>query len=242
MSRLKLTFWQRRHLERQLEQTRDARLYRRTLALLAFAPGQSAADIASLLRVTRQSIYNWVDTYTHSGQPAALADENRQGRPRRLGDNEEAFLRTLLAASPQELDYPDGSWTVPLLQEVLYLGTGRWFAERTVRRALERLDYVRKRPRYVLAPDPEREKKTVNPAANPGLAAPQRGAGRGRNRPAALPAVASRMAPTRRGCQGLVERPQRPAGHLRSDEPADGLAAVAAAEEREKRRLSSVPR
>lgn len=231
MSVLKLTSWQRRHLERQLEQTRDARLYRRTLALLALAQGQSAADIATLLCVTRQSIYNWVEPYTHSGQPAPLADGDRKGRPRRLGDDEEAFLRTLLAASPQELDYPNVSWTVPMLQEVLYLGTSR---ERTVRRALERLDYVWKRPRYVLAPDAEREKKTAYPAANPGLAAPQRGAGRRRNRPAALPVVASRMVPTRRGRQGLVERPQRPAGHLRSDELADGLAAVVATEERKK--------
>jgi transposase len=173
MNRLKLTSRQRRRLERQLEQTRDARLYRRTLALLAFAQGRSVADIAVLLHVTRQSVYNWVELYTRTAQPEVLADDDRQGRPRRLGDDEEALLRALLAASPQELGYPDASWTVPLLQETLYLGTGLWFANRTIRRALQRLDHVWKRPRYVLAPDPEREKKTAYPPANSGLATPQ---------------------------------------------------------------------
>jgi transposase len=173
MNRLKLTFWQRRRLQRQLEQTHDARLYRRTLALLAFDQGHSVANIADLLHVTRQSVYNWIDAYTRTRQPELLADDPRQGRPRRLGDDEEALLRALLETSPQELDYPDASWTVPLLQDALYAGVGRWFAEGTIRRALQRLDYVWKQPRYILAPDPERQKKTAHPPANPGLVVPQ---------------------------------------------------------------------
>src|SRR6266403_1549331 len=148
MRRLTLTYWQRRRLERQLTEARDARLYRRTLALLEFARGRSVVDIADLLRVTRQSVYNWVEAYTATKQPEVLADEDRQGRPRQLGDDEEAWLRDLLAGPPQRLGYPDGSWTVPLLQEALHRGTGSWFGERTIRRALARLDCVWKRPRY----------------------------------------------------------------------------------------------
>jgi transposase len=227
MSELKLTFWQRRRLERQLTETRDAGLYRRTLALLEFAQGRSVAAIAALLRVSRQSVYNWLEIYTETTRPEALADDERSGRPRRLGDDEEALLRTLLAGSPQGLGYPDVSWTVPLLQEVLYLGTGGWFGERTIRRALERLDYVWKRPRYVLAPDPEREKKTADPAANPGLAAAQCGLGRGRNRSAALPAPARGLGQARRGRQGRTQRSQCPPCHLRSAESAHGPPAVA---------------
>src|SRR5262249_4984109 len=56
--------------------------------------------------------------------------------------------------------YPHASWTVPLLQEVLEAATGLSVSEDTLRRALHRLDYVCKRPRYDLVPDPEREKKT----------------------------------------------------------------------------------
>jgi transposase len=179
MSRLKITKEQRHHLRRQLQQAQDLRLYRRTLAVLEFDEGRSAADIAHMLGVTRQSVYNWLLTYRRSGSAAALADEVREGRPPRWEDDEDRLLRALLACSPQELGYLEVSWTVPLLQAVLQRRSGRCFADSTIRRALRRLDYVWKRPRYVLEPDPQREKKTADSAANPGAAAPQRGIGTG---------------------------------------------------------------
>jgi hypothetical protein len=40
--------------------------------------------------------------------------------------------------------------------------------------AYRRVAYVWKRPRYMLVPDPRREKETVGPAANHGLAAAER--------------------------------------------------------------------
>ena len=49
MSRLNLTSWQRRRLRRQLAETREARLFRKTLAVLEFDHGRSAADIARML-------------------------------------------------------------------------------------------------------------------------------------------------------------------------------------------------
>jgi hypothetical protein len=61
-----------------------------------------------------------------------------------------------------------------LLQEALQRRTGDYFADSTIRRALRRLDYVWKRPRYRLEPDPQREKKTADSAAHSRAAAPQR--------------------------------------------------------------------
>ena len=58
-------------LRRQLAETRDARLYRRTLAVLEFDHGRSAADIARMLGVTRQSVYDWVEAYTQDYDPAS---------------------------------------------------------------------------------------------------------------------------------------------------------------------------
>ena len=160
MSRLNLTSWQRRRLRRQLAETRDARLYRRTLAVLEFDHGRSAADIARTLGVTRQSVYDWVEAYTQDHDPASLEDEGGRGRHPLLDEDQEHLLEALLAVSPQDLGYPHVSWTVPLLQEVLEIAAEQWVSDDTLRRALDRLNYVWKRPRYDLDPDPEREKKT----------------------------------------------------------------------------------
>jgi len=158
MSRLNLTSWQRRRLQRQLAETRDARLFRRTLAVLEFDHGRSAADLARMLGVTRQAVYDWIETYTEGHDPASLEDRAGRGRPRSLDEDQEHLLEALLDASPQDLGYPHTSWTLALLQEVLEIATELRVSQDTLRRALHRLDCLWKRPRYDLIPDPEREK------------------------------------------------------------------------------------
>jgi len=229
MSRLNLTSWQRQRLRRQLAETHDARVFRRTLAVLEFDHGRSAADIARMLGVTRQSVYHWVEVYTQDHDASSLEDEEGRGRHPLLDEDQEHLLEALLAVSPQDLGYPHASWTVPLLREVLEIATEQRVSEDTLRRALDHLDYVWKRPRYDLDPDPEREKKTPHSPANPGSAAAQRRVGSGRVRPVAVPAVARYLGEARRSRQGLVERPQCPACDLRGDEPADGDTVVSAA-------------
>src|SRR5205085_4595776 len=139
-----------------------------------------------------------------------------------LDEDQAHLLEALLALAPQDLGLPPASWTVPLLRQALASLTDQRVSEDTIRRALRRLDYVWKRPRYDLDPDPQREKKTPHPQANPGLAAAQCRAGRGRDRPVALPAFARHLGEARRTRPGLAERTERPAGDFRGAEPADG--------------------
>jgi len=207
MSRLNLTSWQRRRLRRQLAEARDARLLRRTIAILEYDSGRPATEIARILGVTRQSVYHWVEASTEALDPTALEDAEGRGRPPLLDEDHEHLLEALLARSPQDLGYPNTSWTVPLLREALAIAAELRVSEDTLRRALRRLDYVWKRPRYDLEPDPEREKKTPHPPANSGTAAAQRRPGPGRNRPVALPAPARRLVEARRSGTGLAERP-----------------------------------
>jgi transposase len=196
MNQLHLTSRQRHLLQRQLIQTHKVGVYRRTLALLESDRGRSVADIARMLGVSRQSIYNWIEIFQHSKQPSAPDDEGRRGRHRLLDEDDEHLLIALLALSPQDLDYPNTSWTIPLLQEVFEICTGQPLSDDTLRRALHRLNYVWKRPRYLLEADPEREKKTPHSPANPSSARPQRRAGSGRNRFAALSTAAGRLVET----------------------------------------------
>jgi transposase len=191
MDTLTLTFWQQRRLGQQLRNTHDARVYRRTLAILEVASGEPVVSVARRLRVTPRAVYHWLAAYACDHNPAALADGDRCGRPTLLSGLRRDRLRRLLATSPQEFGYPDAVWTVPLLQRHLEQSDGLSPSQDTIRRELQRLDYTWKRPRYRLDPDPDaRGKKEADSAANPRLAAAQRGAGPGRDRPAAVPAAA----------------------------------------------------
>jgi transposase len=96
------------------------------------------------------------------------------GRPSLWTEELQALLLTCMQQRPTDLGYAGVSWTVPLLQEQLYRCSGQWLSDDTIRRQLDRLGYVWKRFRYVLPPDPEREKKTPHPQAAQGVAASER--------------------------------------------------------------------
>jgi len=174
---LALTAWRRRRLRRQLHQTQDARVYRRTLAVLEIARGRPIAHVAHTLGVSRRVVYYWVEDYARRHDAADLWPEDRPGRPTLWTEEARALVRRLLAGPPAERGYYAVNWTVPLLQEELRHGTGSRFSDDTIRRELRRLGYVWKRPRYVLEPDPESEKKTADSPASPGVAAAQRSVG-----------------------------------------------------------------
>jgi transposase len=166
MRELVLNRRQRYRLHEQLKHTQDASLYRRTLALLELDEGKPVAQIARSLGVTRQTIYNWMGLYSRSFEPLALADAARSGRPATWTPELHELLQTLLHESPTAWGYQAVNWTVPLLRQQFATWDGRWLSEDTIRRRLHELGYVWKRTRYVLPPDPDKEKKTKHsPAA-----------------------------------------------------------------------------
>jgi transposase len=135
MSRLSLTSSQRRRLQRQLHHTHDARLYRRTLAILEVSRGQPVAQVAQSLGVTRRSIYYWIEHYREAFDPTALVDDDRPGRPSLWTEDLTALLRTLLVDhAPDQLGYSAVEWTAALLQEHLEHCTGQRLSETTIRR------------------------------------------------------------------------------------------------------------
>jgi len=181
MDTFTLNAWQRRRLQRQLRAAHDARLFRRALAVLDVARGESVAATARRLGVTPRVIYYWLRAYARDYDPAALRDGDRPGRPPLLTAGDRERLRELLLGwSPQDLGYAATDWTVPLLREHLAGGTGRRPSDDTIRRELGRQGFVWKRCRYALDPDPQLRGKKAPPApAYPAVAAPQRPAGGG---------------------------------------------------------------
>src|SRR5262245_34074386 len=139
MSKRMLTRQQRYRLRQQWMHTHDAALCRRSLAILEIDQGKSVADVAHGLGVTRQSVYNWLDSYAESHTPSALADAARSGRPSTWTPDFRDLLQTLLGESPTQWGYPAVNWTVPLLRQQLATWDGRWLSEDTIRRELHEL-------------------------------------------------------------------------------------------------------
>lgn len=164
MDGLRLTRKERCALERQLRTAGDARTYRRALALLQVAQGQAVASVAATLRIGRRSLGRWLARYRQRPDPQVLADRPRAGRPPRYSARQLAWVDRCLRRPPLAPDPAAGGWTVPRLQAHLQEQGLPPCSEDTLRRYLHALAWSWKRPRYVLAPDPQREKKTPDPS------------------------------------------------------------------------------
>jgi transposase len=161
-----LTSRQRRRLRAELKSTHDPRVVKRIMALLDLDRGASAVDVAGRLGMTRQTLYNWVRNFGEGGGPRALRDRARSGRPPKLSCEMRRVLVWLLKQPPDAWGYRAVGWTVPLLRQLLATRMRIHVSDETLRRALHRQDHAWKRPRYVLRPDPDREKKTLDSPAN----------------------------------------------------------------------------
>jgi transposase len=144
---------ERAALERAAAGERRARPWRRYRAvLLAAERGPEAA--ARALGCCAASVYAWVAAWRRDGLGGLAERPRRGGPPPRLAGAGAALLGALLAQDPQARGWQATGWTVPLLRTELERA-GYPVGERTVRRALHRLGWRWKRPKYVLGrPDP----------------------------------------------------------------------------------------
>lgn len=190
MSKAMLTKKERRLMREKLRRTSDAREHRRLLGILDCDQGIPIVDIAQRLNVSRQSVHNWIARFRSQKPAEDLCDAPRTGRPTHADEAFDVLLQTLLMLSPQRFGYHAMHWTVRLMRDQLRKNLERDYSDDTVRRGLHRLGYAWKRPRYVLMPDPQREKKMPNSPRRLWIAGRQRGVGGGRDRFAAVSAVA----------------------------------------------------
>jgi transposase len=141
-------------LERVVKTGGDARLLRRAQALLWRHEGVSTVEIASRQRVSRQTVHNWTARFQARGDRSLeerLSDEERAGRPPTARGVIDSLLAAVLEQDPRDCGYAATTWTAPLLQRHLRQAHQQTVSERSVRRAIHRLGYRWKRPRYRLS-------------------------------------------------------------------------------------------
>ncbi|HLH52589.1 MAG TPA: helix-turn-helix domain-containing protein [Verrucomicrobiae bacterium] len=129
-------------LRSELKQAANTQAFRRAAALLAIHEGHTTSEIAKLLGVTRQTIYNWVGTYGQADSERGLADARRTGRPSLWTEQADRLLRRTLEAQPDEPGLIEEKRSTPVLQRVLMAQLGQAISEETIRRRLKHLGYA----------------------------------------------------------------------------------------------------
>jgi len=146
----------REELEKVLVHPGSARQLKRAQAILWVDGGEPISQVAERLRVTRQSIYNWIKTfYERKGSVAErLEDAPRSGRPRTKSDRADQVVPPLLETDPGEHGYRATGWTNRLLRDFLDRQYDVTVSRYTIQQAVKRAGYRWKRPRYVLSRRP----------------------------------------------------------------------------------------
>jgi transposase len=158
MALLSLSQRQRGELEQLVSHTPLAKERCRAQALLWIAEGADVGEVAELLQVSRQTIYNWLRRFQERAKldlRARLLDAPRLGRPRAANGTIDERVAAVIDDDPRKFGYHATVWTAPLLSRYLHDHHGIDVSDRTVGRAIDRLGISWKRPRHELDLRPE---------------------------------------------------------------------------------------
>lgn len=151
---LKLTSEERDTLEAAMRSHLSSKEFQRAQALLLLDESEPVADNADLLRVSRQTIYNWVERFQQRRSRTVaerLREAPRAGRPATVGEILDEFIEEVLETDPREYGYRSTVWTAELFQQYFADYYRLPVSERSVPYALRRLQIRWKRPRHTLA-------------------------------------------------------------------------------------------
>jgi transposase len=133
----------------RMTQQEVGRVAERARLVLLTPRGFDVPEICRIFELTDDTIYKWFDRFDAEG-PEGLFDRERSGRPREIDEEAEAELERLLEHPPLEEGYAFTTWTVPLLRSHLREQLDLDVSDQTVRRALHRLEFVWRRPRWFI--------------------------------------------------------------------------------------------
>ncbi len=122
MHSLTLSLSERCALEKQIRETKDVKVLKRSQALLWLIEGISVQEISQRLGISRQTIYDWVSLYQNRRNQSfkdRLYDRPKPGRSPKKTTLILRELDTLLHESPKQYGYHHTEWTASLLGKVL---------------------------------------------------------------------------------------------------------------------------
>lgn len=138
-----------RQIEQAIQSAPEPEVRQRAIALRLLHLGQSPEQVAQVVLVTANTIYDWHKRWREQGL-AGLRDRQRSGRPSKADSAYIARLEQLLTTDPAELGLPFTIWTIQRLRLYLHEQTHILLSYTRFRSLLSRLGYRWKQPKHDL--------------------------------------------------------------------------------------------
>jgi transposase len=146
-------------LKKEAEEEGEHRVARRIHAVVLNSEGYTSGDLATILKVGRSRVSEWLANYEQLGYEGLL-EGFRPGRPPLLTEKQLLELADIVESGPIAYGYDCGVWTSPMIGQVIENEFGIAYHPGHVRKMLHHLGFSVQRPKKVLArADPEAQDK-----------------------------------------------------------------------------------
>lgn len=129
----------RRRLQEALADASDATAAKRLMAALAYTDGVDGTTFAARYGVPPSTVYAWLERFEQRPVEAAMRDDSRPGRPRKLTDDQREQVRADLREPPATFGYDASAWRPPVVREHLAAAYDVDYSTAHVRRLLSDL-------------------------------------------------------------------------------------------------------
>lgn len=131
---------------RKLSRAALTELRRRGVA--SVQDGERPEDVARVMGVTRQAVYNWLSLY-RAGGTGALEARRRGGRPRKLNARAMQWVyETVTMKDPRQMKFTFALWTTGMLARLISKKFGVTLSRTSVGRLLHQMGLTPQRPMW----------------------------------------------------------------------------------------------
>lgn len=126
----------------------ELRLIKRSHALLYIIEGKTVAEVAEILNLSLQTIYNYITAFILK-RLDSLVYHCPPGRPRKLTKTQRQILAKLIERGPEKAGYDCGCWDTVLIQDLIYTRFGVEYNPHYVAELLKNMGFSYQKGRFV---------------------------------------------------------------------------------------------
>lgn len=146
-------------VQQEIQRSEDSRYDHQLHGVLLVSHGMSCTQVAGYLGQSPVTVQRWVQRFNNQGF-AGLAEGEREGRPRRITEEQWEEIEQALRKSPRILGYAQNIWDGKLLSHHLHMTYSVDLGVRQCQRLFRAMGFRRRKPRPLIAKaDPEAQKR-----------------------------------------------------------------------------------